>query len=61
MNCTKHSCGCTDKNGHRKKLYLDKWLAEEQVQFAKEDRQVNLKIYKCPQTGRGYHLTSNLW
>jgi len=58
MKSVTNKCGCTDRSGRTKKLYWERWLAEQQVYYAKKERDVVIKIYTCP-SGFGYHLTSS--
>lgn len=53
------SCHCTGHNGKPKNLYIDKYQALEQKDFALIDRGVRLKEIPCKQ-GKGWHLTSNI-
>jgi len=51
-------CDCTDKNGESKNLYIEKYEAEEQIEYALLTREIKLNMYECP-TEKGWHLTSN--
>lgn len=45
-----NTCGCTGQNGDRKKLYLTENQAQDQADFARAQRHVDLKVYRCPYT-----------
>ncbi|SMN02042.1 hypothetical protein SPONN_363 [uncultured Candidatus Thioglobus sp.] len=54
-----NTCNCTDKENNAKNLYNEKWEAQEQIDYALEERDVKLKMYQCPENN-GWHLTSKL-
>ena len=57
---TNYTCGCTGCDGRKKKLYRSKNQAQDQADFARFDRQVNLSVYHCPYSD-GFHLTSKVY
>jgi len=57
---TRHNCPyCTDRNGRSKRLYPSSEDAHEIAAHIFRERGVQLRVYRCDQTG-GYHLTSKL-
>lgn len=54
-----NTCNCTDKAKKPKKLYSEKWEAQEQIDHALNTRGVALEMYQCPENN-GWHLTSKL-
>lgn len=54
-------CGCTDKSGKLKRLYLSEVEANLQKQYLKKTQNiVNLEVYKCHIVRHGWHLTSSI-
>jgi len=52
-------CSCKDAKGKGKNLYVTQSLAQQQVDYIRQNRDKKLAIYKCPEEN-GWHLTSNL-
>ena len=47
---------CTDRNGHYKELYISKKAAELRAEIIKNEKNVVLGVYRCPNEN-GWHLT----